>query len=66
MIEDLQAKLPTVEFISISKAIKMKETYKEKLRSLLEGLGTPHIDLLMKDAKARDYRTYGEGYKSSK
>ena len=62
MIEDLSAQLPEVELIPVSKAIKMKETYKEKLRALLEGLGTKHIDLLMKDAKTEDYRTYGKGY----
>jgi hypothetical protein len=62
MIEDLSAQLPEVELIPVYKAMNMKETYKEKLRALLEGLGTQHIDLLMKDAKVRDYRTYGEGY----
>lgn len=39
-----------------------RNSYKNKLRSLLEGLETQKVDELMKRGKTGDFRRYGELY----
>ncbi len=42
--------------------MKVRNTYKNKLKALLEGLETQHIDMLIKKGKVGDYRKYGKAY----
>ena len=39
-----------------------RNSYKRKLRALLEGLETQHVDKLMKEGKTGDFRNYGKAY----
>lgn len=42
-----------------------RNSYKNKLRALLEGLETQKIDKLMKEGKTGDFRNYGKAYTSA-
>lgn len=39
-----------------------RNSYKRKLRALLEGLETQNVDKLMKEGKTDDFRNYGKSY----
>lgn len=39
-----------------------RNSYKRKLRALLEGLETQNADKLMKEGKTGDFRNYGKAY----
>ena len=41
------------------------EDWKEKLRTLLDALGTQHVETFMKSAKALDYTRYGFAYRKA-
>lgn len=64
MIKAIQSQLPDLQLTSILQAMTITESYEAKLRALLEGLGTKHLELLMSEATTEDYRTYGRGYAS--
>ena len=39
-----------------------RNSYKNKLRALLEGLETQNVDKLLKEGKTGDFRNYGKTY----
>jgi len=39
-----------------------RNSYKNKLKALLEGLETQNVDKLLKEAKTGDFRNYGKAY----
>jgi hypothetical protein len=42
-----------------------RNSYKNKLRALLEGLETQNVDKLLKEGKTGDFRNYGKAYISA-
>lgn len=42
-----------------------RNSYKNKLRALLEGLETQNVEKLLKEGKAGDFRNYGKAYISA-
>ena len=41
------------------------DNWKEKLRTLLDAIGTQHVETFMKSAKALDYTRYGFAYRKA-
>ena len=39
-----------------------RNSYKNKLKALLEGLETQNVDKLLKEGKTGDFRNYGKAY----
>jgi hypothetical protein len=42
-----------------------RNSYKNKLKALLEGLETQNVDKLIKQGKTGDFRNYGKAYMSA-
>ena len=42
------------------------QEWKEKVRTLLDALGTQHVETFMKSAKVADYARYGFAYRKLK
>lgn len=42
-----------------------RNSYKNKLKALLEGLETQNVDKLLKEGKTGDFRSYGKAYISA-
>jgi len=68
-IEDIIVKYMYVGSVNTEGAAKeicdlfnINDSYKKKLRALLEGLEAQHIDKFMTEGKIGDYRNYGKAY----
>ena len=64
-IEKTEIKAWSIAFVIYWFLYPFRNSYKNKLKALLEGLETQNIDKLLKEGKTGDYRNYGKAYISA-
>jgi hypothetical protein len=64
-IEKTEIKAWSIAFIIYWFLYPFRNSYKNKLRALLEGLETQNVEKLLKLGKTGDFRNYGKAYISA-
>lgn len=64
-IEKTEIKALSIAFAIYWFLYPFRNSYKNKLKALLEGLETQNVEKLLKEGKAGDFRNYGKAYISA-
>lgn len=64
-IEKTEIKALSIAFVIYWFLYPFRNSYKNKLKALLEGLETQNVEKLLKEGKAGDFRNYGKAYISA-
>jgi hypothetical protein len=64
-IEKTEIKAWSIAFVIYWFLYPFRNSYKNKLRALLEGLETQNVEKLLKVGKTGDFRNYGKAYISA-
>lgn len=64
-IENTEIKAWSIAFVIYWFLYPFRNSYKNKLRALLEGLETQNVEKLLKLGKTGDFRNYGKAYISA-
>ena len=64
-IEKTEIKALSIAFVIYWFLYLFRNSYKNKLKALLEGLETQNVEKLLKEGKAGDFRNYGKAYISA-
>jgi len=64
-IENTEIKAWSIAFVINWFLYPFRNSYKNKLRALLEGLETQNVEKLLKVGKTGDFRNYGKAYISA-